>query len=65
MTVVLDSLAGTASLSLSLAAAGGVSIRIRIPSPTAPLTSRPSHLFPTKQIHLRAGNTGGVAGVNR
>ena len=60
MTVTGDSLAGTASL--PLAAAGAASIRI--PIPRAPLTSSPFPLFPTKEIRLRAGNTGGVAGVS-
>ena len=61
MTVALASLAAIASL--PLAAAVGVSIRI--PTPRAPLTSSRFPLFLTKEIHLRDGNTGGVAGVSR
>ena len=39
--------------------------QIRIPTPRTPLTNSPFPLFPTKEIRLRDGNTGGVAGVSR
>ena len=61
MTVAEDSLADTASL--PPAAARGASIPI--PILKAPLTSSPFPLSSTKEIRLRAGNTGGVAGVSR